>query len=115
MKSWFGKDLCAECAGKLGATLEVGRPLKGRCHRCHSEQTLFKVIRVSATPPSNENVCPECAHPIGTHALSCRQSELKIMQDERREIVELLQEYAGYDPEHSLADQLRRIFQQLHK
>lgn len=109
MKDWAGKNLCFECAGKLGANINIGRKLKGRCHRCHSEQTLFKVIEVPNTPIAGEDVCPECAHPVGTHAASCRRSELGLLRTELQEIVEVLEEFGEYDPEQPLPGQVRQL------
>jgi hypothetical protein len=108
MKDWSGTNICFECAKKLGANINIGRQLKGRCHRCHSEQTLFKVTDVPTTPLATDEVCPECAHPLGTHANSCRRSELEILRQELQEIVSVLKEAECYDPEKSLADQLRQ-------
>jgi hypothetical protein len=115
MKDWSGKNLCFECAKKLGANINIGRQFKGRCHRCHSEQTLFKVTKVPLTPLPGEDVCPECAHPVGTHANSCRRSELELLRNELQEIVKALEEFESYDPEKSLADQLREILRQAGK
>lgn len=112
MKDWSGKSLCFECAKTLNANINIGRKLKGRCHRCHSEQTLFKVTKVPDIPVSGENVCPECAHPVGTHAASCRRSELEVLKNEREEILRILEKFERYDPEKSLADQLEQILQQ---
>jgi hypothetical protein len=106
MKDWSGKDLCFECAKKLGADINIGRQFKGRCHRCHSEQTLFKVRRVPVAPVTGDDLCPECAHPLGTHAAYCRRSERQLLR-EREEIVSVLEESASYDPQRSLVDQLR--------
>jgi hypothetical protein len=108
MKNWTGKSLCFECAKKLGANINIGRQFKGRCHRCHSEQTLFNVTEVPVTTPLGEAVCAECAHPIGTHAADCRRSELEMLKKEREEIVGLLEALGGYDPEKPLAEQLRQ-------
>jgi hypothetical protein len=109
MKDWSGRHLCFECAKKLGANINIGLKLKGRCHRCHSEQTLFRVTEIPAKPSAEEDVCPECAHPIGTHAASCRRSELAILRAEREEMVRLLEQVEEYDPEQSLVEQLGRI------
>jgi hypothetical protein len=111
MKDWSGKHLCFECAKKLGANINIGRKLKGRCHRCHSEQTLFRVTEVPITSIPGEEVCPECAHPVGTHAASCRRSELEILRNELREIVGVLEEFGSREPEKPLADQLRELLQ----
>lgn len=115
MKDWSGKDLCSECAGKVGASINIGRQCKGRCQRCHSEQTLFRVIAMPPAPAEVTDVCPECAHPIGTHALSCQRAELKIVRQELQEIVAILEELGLYDPEKTLAEQLRPILVQAKK
>jgi hypothetical protein len=108
MKNWAGKAICFECAKKLGANINIGRQFKGRCNRCHSEQTLFTATDVPMTPVADSDVCPECAHPVGTHAASCRRSELEILKKERADIVALLETFGGFDPEQSLTEQLRR-------
>jgi hypothetical protein len=112
MKNWSGKSICFECAKKLGANINIGRQFKGRCNRCHSEQTLFNVTEVPVTPPMGEDVCAECAHPVGTHAASCRRSELELLKRERAEIVSLLAPFGKFDPEKSLAEQLREALRQ---
>jgi protein-arginine kinase activator protein McsA len=108
MKDWSGKDLCFECAKKLGADINIGRHFKGRCHRCHSEQTLFKVRRVPVASLTGEELCPECAHPLGAHAAHCRRSERQLLK-ELEEIVGVLEEFESYDPQKSLVDQLREV------
>lgn len=115
MKDWSGKNLCFECAKKLGANINIGRKLKGRCHRCHSDQTLFKATEVPASPLSGGDICPECAHPLGTHAADCRRSELQILKREREEIIRMLEEFDGVDPEKSLPEQLARILRHARK
>ena len=110
-KDWSSKDLCFECAKRVGARINIGQKLKGRCHRCHSEQTLFKVTEMPAITLPGDDICPECAHPTGTHAATCRRSEAELLRRERREIVELLNEFAAYDPGEPLAGQLRRLLQ----
>jgi hypothetical protein len=107
MKDWSGKTLCFECAKKVGANINIGHKLKGRCHRCHSEQTLFMAREVPITSLTDEGICPECAHPFGTHAAACQRSELELLKAERQEIVGALQELGAWDPEKSLADQIR--------
>lgn len=109
MKNWSGKTVCFECAKKLGANINIGRQFKGRCHRCHSEQTLFKVTEVPATLLAGDDVCPECAHPLGNHAAACRRSELELLRQEIQDIVTILKEAGSYDPEKPLADQLRKV------
>lgn len=109
MKNWSGKNLCFECAGKLGANINIGRKLKGRCHRCHSEQTLFKVLEVPNTPITGEDVCPECAHPVGTHEATCRRSELELLRTELQEIVKVLEEFAPYNKDQPIAEQFRQL------
>lgn len=111
MKDWSGKSLCFECARKLGANINIGRKLKGRCHRCHSDQTLFRVTEVPLTAVADEEVCPECAHPVGTHAASCQRSELELLRKERREVVAILEEFGSYDAEKCLTAQLRQVLQ----
>ncbi len=106
MKVWIGKDLCSECAGKLGASLNISRQRKGRCPRCHSEQTLFRVLDVTA---HDERACPQCAHPPGAHAASCSRADVQSMHREHEEIIKILQETGGYDPQMSLPNQLRKI------
>ncbi|MDW7645498.1 MAG: hypothetical protein SCI25_10665 [Desulfuromonadales bacterium] len=115
MKNWSGKNLCFECAKKLGTNINIGRKHKGRCHRCHSEQTVFKVTAMPIIVASGEGVCPECAHPEGAHAAFCPRSELEILKREREEIVKVLECVAHYDPEKSLSDQLEQILRQLPK
>lgn len=112
MKDWSGRNLCFECARKVGANINIGRQFKGRCHRCHSEQTLFLATEVPVIPAHGQDVCPECAHPIGTHAASCRRSELELLRKEREEIVRLLEEF-GFDASgDALTDRLRRALEQ---
>lgn len=111
MKDWSGKLLCFECARKLGAHINIGRKLKGRCHRCHSDQTLFRVTEVPFMAVAGEEVCPECAHPVGTHAASCQRSELELLRKELREVVGILEEFSSYDPGKGLAAQLREVLQ----
>ncbi|BCA79076.1 hypothetical protein [Desulfuromonas sp. AOP6] len=111
MKDWSGKELCFECAGKLGANINIGRKIKGRCHRCHSEQTLFKVTDMPVLPVAGEDVCEECGHPIGTHAASCRSSELKVLLNERQDLIRLLEDEGVYQPDEPLVEQLRRLLQ----
>lgn len=113
MKDWSGRHLCFECAKKLGANINIGLKLKGRCHRCHSEQTLFRVTEMPAKPSAEEDVCPECAHPTGTHAASCRRSELAILRAEREAIVRLLERFEEYAPEQSLVEQLGQVLQRV--
>lgn len=112
-KDWTGKDLCFECAKKLGANINIGRKLKGRCHRCHSEQTLFRVTAMSTAPLSDEEVCPECAHPLGTHAATCSRSELGLLRHELRQIAAVLEEFGCHDPGKPLPDQLREALQRV--
>jgi hypothetical protein len=113
MKDWSGKSLCFECAKKLGANINIGRQFKGRCQRCHSEQTLFMVAAIPVAAPSGEpGVCSECAHPCGTHAAFCSRSEAGQLKMEREEIILALEETYGYDPEQPLADQIRKILEQ---
>ncbi|MBW6510082.1 MAG: hypothetical protein K0A94_11140 [Desulfuromonadales bacterium] len=109
MKSWVGKDVCAECAGMLAASINIGFKTKGRCHRCHSEQELFNVIAMSPSPISAQNVCPECGHAGEAHAASCQRSEVALLRTERQQLVELLQEIGGYNADLSLADQIRQL------
>lgn len=106
-KDWTKKDLCFECARKLGANINIGRKLKGRCHRCHSEQTLFRVTAMLTSPLLGEEVCPECAHPLGTHAATCSLSELELLRQELRQIAVVLEEFGCHDPGKPLPDQLR--------
>ena len=113
MKDWSGKELCFECAGKLGANINIGRKIKGRCHRCHSEQTLFKVTDMPVVPVAGEDVCEECGHPIGTHAASCRRSELKVLLNERQELIGLLEEEGVYRSDEPLAEQFRQLLQKV--
>lgn len=113
MKDWSGKDLCFECAKKLGANINIGRKIRGRCHRCHSEQILFRVTEVPVAAVPGEEICPECAHPVGTHASTCQRSELDLLRQERREIVAMLEEFGRYEARKSLADQLRQALQQI--
>ncbi len=108
MKDWSGKNLCFECAKKVGAGINIGYHQKGRCHRCHSEQTVFQVTRAAVDQVEDVGICPECAHPSGTHAISCSRSELEQWTRERNEIVRILEETVGYDPGESLGSQLRR-------
>jgi hypothetical protein len=115
MKDWSGKNLCFECAKKLGANINIGHKLMGRCHRCHSEQTLFRVTGMPTQPIAGEDICPECAHPVGTHAAACPRSDLEILKREQEELVRVLEEFAGYDPEASLASQFRQILQRAQK
>jgi len=112
MKGWIGKDICSECAATLGASLNIGRQCKGRCQRCHSEQTLFRVIEVTG---HDEDACLQCAHPPGTHAASCSRVDLRSLYREHEEIVKILQETGGYDPQKSLPEQLRKILRQVRK
>lgn len=109
MKNWTGTNLCFTCAQTLGASINIGRQFRGRCPRCHSEQTLFPALNASTSPPASEDVCPECAHPAGTHAAACRKSELERLRRERHDVVRLLEEHGGYDPEQPLAEQLERL------
>lgn len=109
MKDWSGKNLCFECARKLGANINIGRKLKGRCHRCHSDQTLFRVTEVPLTTVADDEECPECGHPVGTHAATCQRSELELLRKELREVVDILEEFGSYDPTKSLAAQLREV------
>lgn len=109
LKDWTGKSLCFACAQKLGASINIGLQFKGRCHRCHSEQTLFRAIDAPAATSGAEEVCSECHHPVGIHAAGCSRSELERLREDRREIVRLLEECGGYDPGHPLADQLRAL------
>jgi len=111
MKDWSGKLLCFECARKLGAHINIGRKLKGRCNRCHSDQTLFRVTEVPLAATADAEECPECGHPIGTHAASCQRSELELLRKELREVVGVLEEFGSYDPEKNLAAQLREVLQ----
>jgi hypothetical protein len=112
MKDWLDKSLCFECAKKLGANINIGRQFKGRCQRCHSEQTLFRVTAVPEAPPPGETgICPECAHPSGTHATSCSRSETGRLKREREEIIRALEETHGYDPDRPLSVQIRKILE----
>jgi hypothetical protein len=111
MKDWSGKNLCFECAKKVGANINIGRKVKGRCHRCHSEQTLFKATEVPFTPVLDEGICPECAHPAGAHAAICSRSELELLKTERQEIIRILEELGCYEPEIPLSIQIRQRLQ----
>jgi len=113
MKNWSGRHLCFECAKKLGANINIGLKLKGRCHRCHSEQTLFRVAEMATLPAAEEGVCAECAHPVGTHAATCRRSELAILKAEREALIRLLEPFGSYDPEQSLPEQFGRLLLRL--
>lgn len=112
MKDWSGKSLCFECAKKLGANINIGRQFKGRCQRCHSEQTLFRVAAVpEALPPGEAGICPECAHSSGAHAASCSRSETDRLRREREEIIRALEDTHGYDPDRPLPVQIREILE----
>lgn len=109
MKSWIGKDVCAECAGMLAASINIGFKTKGRCHRCHSEQELFNVIAMSPSPISAQKVCPECSHVGEAHAASCQRSEVALLRTEKQQIVELLQDISCYNADLSLPDQIKQL------
>ncbi len=109
MKDWSDKSLCFECARKVGANINIGLSTKGRCQRCHSEQTLFRVAQALVVVPCGEaDVCPECAHPGGAHASSCGRSEIALLQRERDAVIRVLEETVGFDPQQPLAQQIRR-------
>lgn len=113
MKDWTGKTLCFECARKLAANINIGRKLKGRCHRCHSEQTLFRVTAMPTAALLDEKVCPECAHPQGTHAATCSLSELELLRQELRQVAAVLEEIGCHEPGKPLVDQLREALQRV--